>query len=227
MLEAAGSRFRLSQALVRLQKQPGNWTDASLRLWMLQYADSLMQNLSPFPHLSLAWLKRICSLLLLEGREFYGKNMPFVQPKGRDFSSSRLWKLFPNFIIWKSFGEVLSSFSNKTVRDRWRTKFISVALKPFHASVDTRIRVLTIISGSPKLNPMTEPSFGALPPWFLFNELSLSGWFSQCQLVEGNTGRPGLRLHPTNIYVRSTCFKLAILKLKPIQGHCWNWEDRF
>lgn len=69
--------------------------------------------------------------------------------------------------IQHSFGEGLSFFSSKTTWDSWRTKFIPVALKLLHSSVDTRICVSTIISGTPTLKPMTESSFGALKPWFL------------------------------------------------------------
>lgn len=80
---------------------------------MLRYANSLMQKVSAFPHLSLAWVKSICLLLLLEGRRDYGRKVPFVQPKAvmlsvQGFDMLEKLKIISQFHYLKrqgSFGE--------------------------------------------------------------------------------------------------------------------------
>lgn len=91
---------------------------------MLRYADSLMQKVSAFPHLSLAWVKSICLLLLLEGRRDYGRKVPFVQPTAvmlsvQGFDMLKKLKIISQFHYLKregSFGEEVS-FSNKNIWD--------------------------------------------------------------------------------------------------------------
>lgn len=90
----AGSKFRLSQALVRLQKQPGNWTDPSLRHWMLQLSDPLCKTHHHFLTFLCVAKEDLLTAPAWGGRTLWEKSA-LCAAQGQGFFSSWLWKLFP------------------------------------------------------------------------------------------------------------------------------------